>query len=67
MVWGTGSIGYLGPKGETGRNHIRAGSLVVGSFHTAPIKAPLSPLGLMRVVWEPYGRLPTWVASILLP
>ena len=42
------------------RSNIQVGSLEVGSFHTAPIRAPISPLDLMGVVWEAYGRLPTY-------
>ena len=42
------------------RSNIQVGSLEMGSFHTAPIRAPISPLDLMGVVWEPYGRLPTY-------
>ena len=42
------------------RSNIQVGSLEVGSLHTAPIRAPISPLDLMGAVWEPYGRLPTY-------
>ena len=44
---------------ELGRSHIQVSSLEVGSFHTAPIRAPASPVDLMGAVWEAYGRLPT--------
>ena len=41
-------------------SHSQVGTLEVGSFHTAPIRASIRPLFLMGVVWEPYGRLPTY-------
>ena len=37
------------------RSQIQVGGLEVGGFHTAPI----SPIDLMGVVWEPYERLLT--------
>ena len=48
-----------GPSLQKSRSHSQVGSLEVGSFHTAPIRAPIISPGLMGVVWEPYGRLPT--------
>ena len=46
-------------KPQGGGSHTEVGSLAVGSFHTAPMKAPISPLDLLGVVWELYGRLTT--------